>query len=165
MIRMTDSIYIEAPVEKVFDYYKDPAHWEEIAPAWLHTEYTNITRKPQVKGTTFDTYGKVPGLPPMRGSAEFVDAEPNRRLVLRGDTGFGMETTTFLFEPAGSGMVLTVLDEREKLAAERVPLVGRIAEWVVDQLGVQWMHVLKAKMEDKKREDTKGEGKAHKPSV
>ena len=145
MIRMTDSIYIDAPVERVYDYYKDPSNWAEIAPSWLHTEYTNLKLTPEITGTTFDTLGKVPGLPPMKGSAEFIDAEPNRRLVGR----FGTETMTFLFEPVGSGMVLTVLDEREKLAVERVPLVGRLAEWVVDQLGVQWMHVLKAKMEGK----------------
>lgn len=147
MIRMTDSIYIDVPVEKVFEFYKDPGNWPEIAPAWLHTECTNIKLTPEITGTTFDTFGKVPGLPPMKGTAEFVDAEPNRRLVLRTDARFGKESMTFLFEPVGSGMVLTVLDEREKLAAERVPLVGRLAEWVVDQLGVQWMHVLKAKME------------------
>jgi uncharacterized protein YndB with AHSA1/START domain len=149
MIRTTDSIYIDAPVEKVFDFYKDPRNMTEIEPSWLHTEYTDMVLTPELTGTTFSYVGKMPGVPDMAGTCEYIEAIPNRRLVWRmtGRMGEAPETETFLFEPVGSGMVLTVVDERDEFRIERIPLVGKVAEWVVDRLGVQWMHLLKAKME------------------
>jgi uncharacterized protein YndB with AHSA1/START domain len=150
MIRMTDSIYIDAPVEKIYEYCADPANWPELAPVWMQGKFTNIKRTPEVKGTTFDYEGKMAGFATVKGSGEYVEAERNRRIVMHSeDPTFGSDTTTYLLEPAGAGAVLTVLDEREELAAERIPLVGRVAEWVVNQMSVQWMHVLKRKMEDK----------------
>lgn len=148
MIRTTDSIYIDAPVEKVFEFYTNPANWESIAPSWLDAKYLDVKTTPEVKGTTFSYKAKMAGLVDMEGAGEFTDAVPNRRIVLR-DTGRTgqTETMTFLFEPVGSGMTLTVLDERAEFPIERIPMVGSLAEWVVDRLGVQWMHVLKAKME------------------
>lgn len=149
MIRMTDSIYIEAPVEKIYEYCADPANWPELAPAWMQGKFTNIKRTPEVKGTTFDYEGRMAGFATVKGSGEYVDAERNRRIVMHSeDPTFGPDTTTYLLEPAGAGAVLTVLDEREQLAPERIPLVGRVAEWVVNQLSVQWMHVLKRRMEE-----------------
>lgn len=67
---------------------------------------------PELTGTTFPYVGKMPGVPDMAGSCEFIEAIPNRRLVWR-MTG----------------------------------RMGEAPEWVVDRLGVQWMHQLKAKME------------------
>lgn len=149
MIRETHSIYIDAPVEKVYEYWTDPENWSEIAPAWAHVENKNIKRAPKIAGTTFDSYGTmVPGLPPMRYSIEFVDAEPNRRLVMcsEGPSG-GKDTMTALFEPVDSGTVLTAIEEREETAVERVPLLGRLAGVVVGQMETLWMRGLKAKME------------------
>ena len=151
MIRETHSIYIDAPVEEVYEYWTDPSNWPEIAPAWAHVENTNIKRTPKLAGTTFDSYGKMmPGLPSMKYSVEFLDAEPNRRLVMRSDGSFGQATMTALFEPVDSGMVLTATEQREKTVVERVPLVGRLAGWVVEQLDTIWMHGLKARMEGRR---------------
>lgn len=148
MIRETHSIYIDAPVEKVYGYWTDPGNWSEIAPSWAHVKNTNIKRTAKLAGTTFDSYGKMmPGLPAMKYSVEFLDAEPNRRLVMRSGGPSGKATMTALFESVDSGTVLTTTEEREETAVERVPLLGRLAAPVVGQLDTIWMHGLKAKME------------------
>jgi uncharacterized protein YndB with AHSA1/START domain len=149
MIRTTRSIYIDAPVKKVFDFYKDPANWAEVAPAWLDATYSDVKRTPKVTGTTFTFKGKMARVIPVEGTGELTEVVPNRRIVYRGKDPVqdATETMTFLFEAVGSGMTLTAVDEREAYRVERIPLVGRLAERVVDDLGFQWMHLLKEKME------------------
>lgn len=149
MIRTTRSIYIDAPVKKVFDYYKDPVNWAEVAPAWLDATYSDIKRTPKGVGTTFTFKGKMARVIPVEGTGELTEVVPNRRIVYRGKDPLqdATETMTFLFEAVGSGMTLTAVDEREASRVERIPLIGRLAERVVDDLGFQWMYLLKEKME------------------
>lgn len=147
MIRTTDSIYIDAPVKKVFDYFKDPMNWTDIAPAWLDVTYDHVKVAPKGTGTKYRFSARMAAVLKMEGAGEFVEVVPNRRIVDREDIGSGPETITYLFEKVGSGTTLTVVDERKELTVERLPLVGRVAEWAVDRLGVQWMHLLKSKME------------------
>jgi uncharacterized protein YndB with AHSA1/START domain len=149
MITATRSIYIEAPVEKVFDFYKDPRNWAETAPVWLDATYTDVNVTPKGTGTTFSYKGKMVGVVDVDGAGELTEVVPNRRIVMQATDPVQKtpETMTFLFEPVGSGTTMTMVDEREPMRIERIPLVGRLAEWVVDELGSQWMRVLKAKME------------------
>jgi uncharacterized protein YndB with AHSA1/START domain len=149
VITATRSIYIEAPVEKVFDFYKNPTNWAETAPAWLDATYMDVKLTPKGTGTTFSYKGKMVGVVDMEGTGELIEVVPNRRIVMQATDPVQKtpETMTFLFEPVGSGTTMTMVDEREPMRIERIPLVGRLAEWVVDELGSRWMHVLKAKME------------------
>jgi hypothetical protein len=112
----------------------------------MHADYEDVTLARD--GTGRFSYRATMAGVPMAGSCELTDVVRNRRIVMK-DTGrLGhAETETFLFEHVGTGTVLTVLDERDELPPERVPLVGRVVEWVVDELGVQWMHWLKEHME------------------
>lgn len=149
MVRETRSIFIEAPVETVYGYWTDPDNWSAIAPAWARVQNANIKKTPEVAGTTFDSYGRmIPGLPRMKFSVEFLEAEPNRRLVMRSDGPSGMATMTALFDSVGSGTVLTASEGRELTALERLPLIGRLTGPAIEQLDSRWMHGLKAKLEE-----------------
>jgi uncharacterized protein YndB with AHSA1/START domain len=151
VIKTTDSVYVDAPVNEVYEYFSDPTKWPELAPPWGHMECTNLKRTPELTGTTFDGTAKFFGLPPMSESFEILEAKRNRRLVLRGDGPFGEEIMTLLFEPVDAGMVVTMLDERGETTAERIPVFGRLVEAFVNRTNAVWLHQLKVRMEARPR--------------
>ena len=147
MIKTTDSVYVDAPVKEVYEFFSDPMNWQELAPSWGHMECTNLKRTPELTGTTFDGTAKFLGLPAMKESFEILEAKRNRRLVMRGNGPFGEEIMTLLFDSVDPGMVVTMLDQRGATAAERIPVFGRLVETVFNRTNLVWLHQLKTTME------------------
>ena len=58
MTQWTRSTFVDAPVEAVFTYLKDPIHWMETYP---DAEISRIEPKPDGLGTTFAWAGKFLG--------------------------------------------------------------------------------------------------------
>ncbi|HEU5083159.1 MAG TPA: SRPBCC family protein [Acidimicrobiales bacterium] len=151
MIKTAETIYIDAPVEQVFDFYKDVENWPTVAPAWLKWSVKDVKRTPELTGTTFAYEAKMAGAINMQGDIEIVEAVPNERIVMR-DTGpaGGPQTETFLFDSVNSGMTLTVVDERQGTRLEHLPVVGVLAQRFVNLLTSRWLHVLKRMMEQQR---------------
>ena len=96
----TKSISIDAPVERVFDYIKDPA----VAWVSMGTKVHNVTGTPEVVGTTFEWEDKMFGFR-VSGINEFTECVPNERVVITASKGF---VFSFDVEPDGNGTKLTV---------------------------------------------------------
>ena len=101
------STHIDAPVEKVFDYVKDPHHFFEAFPERdrSHTALTDVNLTPEGVGSTFRMMGRVFLLFHMEWVLTREEYVPDTRIVDRANTGGVFE---YDFEPDGTGTLLTV---------------------------------------------------------
>ena len=103
MTRLAKSTTINAPVEEVFDYLKDPARsWVDFT-----TKVQDIKRTPEGVGTTFVWESKVFGFH-VTGTNEYTEVVPNQRLVVTASKGF---VFSFNLEREGAGTKLTITEE------------------------------------------------------
>ena len=104
----TQSIYIEAPVDRVFDWFKDPRNWLTLNPAAARREeITHAHVTPDGLGT-FHVWAMKP-LPGVRFEifGVFTEFVPNRRIVCTWSRAFeGSET--YSFDAEGSGTRVTL---------------------------------------------------------
>lgn len=156
MIRTTRSVFIEAPVAVVFTFMKDPRNWWEAAPSYMEFDLTDLDVAPQGTGTTYRYTGALRGVAAVTDvMGEFLEVLDNRRIVYR-ETGTFAGTFTWFFESVDAGTVVTALDERQEARIEQVPLVGRLAEWVLYENETHWLHLFKQALEKKGEPEVQG---------
>jgi Polyketide cyclase / dehydrase and lipid transport len=132
--------YIEAPVEEVFNFFKDPRNWQEL-PRADQLEEVNVTA--EGVGTSYRVILPVPGAR-IKALGVFTEFIPNQRITDRSSLSLA-GTLTFSFEPDGSGMKLTM--ESDPRSVWRIPPLKELAEWVMVERHRRYMSALKAKME------------------
>ncbi len=101
----TRSIYIEAPVEKVFDWLKDPRNWATLNPAGEELTDVHVTREGL---GTFHVW-TIKAMPGVRYECFAVRTEfvPNKRIVDEWSLAIeGSETYTFDAEGSGTRVTL-----------------------------------------------------------
>lgn len=126
MAKLTRSIDVDAPVEKVFEFAMDVGKlwtsWpEEVA-------VRNVELTPDGVGSSAVLFSHFLALH-MEGSVEYTDVVPNERIVA--DVQFTGEKPTwvFSFEPAGEGTRLTAEGEwHVKVPGLGKPLEGMLAK-------------------------------------
>ena len=116
----TRSIHIDAPVEKVFHYLEDPAHFIGAMPEESHGTPPTVGavhRTPEGVVTTYECKYRELG---MHMTAVFTREEyvVNERIVDRSSTG---PIWTWTVEPDGTGTTLTLAYEH----SSKIPLVGQ----------------------------------------
>jgi uncharacterized membrane protein len=142
MAKVETSIFINAPVEKVFGYFDEPANHLEIWPGWI--EVTDVQRLPN-GGFGFRWMYKMAGIR-LEGTTQTIEHVPNQRIV--GKSKGTIETTQiFTFQPEDGGTKVTF----EIDYTLPIPLLGRLVEAVVvkqNQREVELVAAnLKARME------------------
>ena len=145
MMRSVKSVYIDAPVERVFPFVKDVTNWGALTPWWVAVTYEPVDITPGGTGT-LSYRGKALRVIDDSGTGEIIEVIEDGRVVYRDADPF-QGTSTFLFEPVGAGTTVTVVNERESSRAERIPVVGRFAGWILDQHDDQVLRKLKILME------------------
>ena len=93
-----ESIHVEAPVTKVFDFFSDPNNWREVEPDQI--EFKDVTLTQEGVGTHYSWSAKILGLP-VEGLQVFTEFIPNQRITDRSSTSLE-GTWTYSFEPEGS---------------------------------------------------------------
>ncbi len=138
---MRRSIHIEAPVDKVFDFMKDPRNTPEgFADAFaikdvkltedgVGSYYSWASKTPVLRYEGFDVY------------TEFI---PNQRITDRSSSGLPGDWT-FSFEPEGSGMRLTA--EVHHRSFWSIPPLRELVEGVQNPIAGRLLSAVKAKME------------------
>lgn len=119
MATATNSIVINAPVEKVFKYCAPPENLTEFWPSVV--EVSNIKELPN-GGHSFDFVYKMAGMT-FKGSTEDIDFVPNERTVSK-STGGIESTITWEYQAVESGTKFTSTVEYKI----PVPLLGKLAE-------------------------------------
>lgn len=112
MKNVTRSVTIEAPVEKVFTFLANPAHWMLAVP---DTDVTESKLTPEGVGTTARWRARFLGVP-ASVVQEYVEFVPHQRIVSKASSGYVLTFTT------------TGEDDRTRLTVEvdwsaHVPLV------------------------------------------
>lgn len=96
------SFYVDAPVETVFDFIKDPNHQREVALYDLHD--VKVTK--EGVGTHFTWSFKVAGLR-LEGFEVFTEVVPDKHIAERSSVSMAGRWE-YDFEPEGTGTRLTV---------------------------------------------------------
>ena len=141
MAKLTKSITINAPVEKVFDYISDSANLPEIWPSLV--EMKDIKHLPDGRTTDRWKY-KMAGMH-LEGTSttEYVE----NKSVISNTEGGVKSTQIWTFEPADGGTKATF----EVEYTVPIPLLGKLAEAIVvkmnDHEGDIIMANLKSRME------------------
>jgi uncharacterized membrane protein len=120
MAKITRSIHINAPVEKVFAYMDDPGNMPEFWPSMI--EVKDLQKTPTGIGTTFSWVYKMAGMR-FEGASETTEYIPNRRTVTRSTKGI-QSTFAWSYEPEEGGTKTT--SEVEYVVP--IPLLGKLAE-------------------------------------
>jgi uncharacterized membrane protein len=136
----THRTHIEAPVEKVFNFFKDPNNWQELPRA---DQLTQVNVTDEGVGSSYRVMLPIPGLR-IEADGVFTEFIPNQRITDRSSLSLA-GTLTFSFEPEGSGMKLTM--ESHPRSVWRIPPLKQLAEWVMARRHKRYMSALKAKME------------------
>jgi len=87
---VTRSVSVAAPVEKVFTFLADPAHWMLAVP---DTDVTESKLTPEGVGTRARWGARILGVP-ASVVQEYVEFVPNQRIVSKASTGYVLTFTT-----------------------------------------------------------------------
>jgi uncharacterized membrane protein len=119
MAKITKSITINAPVEKVYAFMSGPTNLPEIWPSMI--EVKDVQPSP-AGGYNFGWVYKMAGMR-FEGASETTESITNRRTVTKSTKGI-QSTFVWMYEPEDGGTKLTV--EAEYVVP--VPLLGKLAE-------------------------------------
>lgn len=137
MNKITRHIEIEAPVEKVFDFMRDPHHLTEIWPSMV--DVANVKELPEGL-ITYDWTYKMAGLR-FKGTSVTTEAVENERSVVVNEEGI---PSKFVWEyhPHNGG---TALDLEVEYSVP-TPVLGKLAEKVVVKLNENEADVMLANL-------------------
>ncbi len=121
MAKLTRSIEIEAPVEKVFDFARDVGKFWTSWPEEVAVR--DVELKPDVIGTSARLFTHFFAIH-MEGTIEYTEVDPNERIVAKAHFFGESPTWVFTFEPANGGTKLTAEGEWHA----KVPVVGKRIE-------------------------------------
>ncbi|WP_160664131.1 SRPBCC family protein [Pseudarthrobacter sp. ATCC 49987] len=120
MAKLTKSITVNAPVEKVFEFARDVGRLWACFP---EVAVRDVELKPDGVGSSARWFTHTLGIH-NEGTIEFTGVVPNQRILAKSSAG---PTFTFTFEADGGGTKLTV-DAEWHLP---VPLVGPPVEALI----------------------------------
>jgi uncharacterized protein YndB with AHSA1/START domain len=121
MTKLTRSIEIESPVEKVFDFAKDVGEFWTSWPEEVAVR--DVELKPDGVGSSARLFGHFLAIH-MEGTIEYTEVVPNERIVAKIHWFGESPTWVFTFEPADGGTKLTAEGEWHA----KVPVVGKLIE-------------------------------------
>ena len=137
MTKIAKHIDIDAPVEKVFDFMKDPENLLEIWPSMVDVK--NVKELPE-GGVTYDWTYKMAGMK-FNGSSVTTETVENERSVVVNEKGI---PSTFVWEyrPHNGGMALDVEIEYKV----PTPVLGKLAEKAIVKINDNEANVLLANL-------------------
>jgi uncharacterized membrane protein len=121
MARVEKSVYIDAPVERVFAYLRDPMSNLDWLPGMM--EVTKVSG--EGVGARFHWIYKMAGIP-LKGESTALEFVPNKRFVTESKSGI-VSTWIWSFTPKDRG---TQLDLTVDYVVP-VPVLGKLAEALV----------------------------------
>ncbi len=131
--------HIEAPVEKVFNFFKDPENWQELPNA---DQLEDVKLTAEGVGTYYRVVLPIPGVR-VKASGVFTEFIPNQRITDRSSLSLA-GTGTFSAGPEGSG------PKRERdshpRSLWRIPPLRELARWAMVKRHKRYMSALKARM-------------------
>jgi uncharacterized protein YndB with AHSA1/START domain len=137
MPKVEKSITINAPAEKIFDYWTEPANLPEFWPSVV--EVKDRQRLPN-GGNTFRWVYKMAGVR-FEGTSEDVEYIANQRTVTK-NTGGIESTIRMTLQPEGDGTKVTFENEY----TVPIPVLGKLAEAAIVKLNQNETELLLANL-------------------
>lgn len=140
MAMFRDSIFINAPVEKVFEYHTNPRNNAEYWPSFQAVK--DIEELPS-GGTKFGWVYKMAGVK-LEGTSETTEFIPNERYVVESKGGV---ESTFIYEykPEGEGTRFSI----EVEYTVPVPVLGKLAETIIVKMNEREGKTVLANIKDR----------------
>lgn len=117
------TIHLDAPVEEVFELFRNPANWQQFAGTGIVDKNVLLTR--EGVGTNYEWVARVAGVP-ISGFNVFTEFVPNQRITDRSSRAFE-GTWTYTFEAEGSGTRLTC--QNQSASFWRIPSLSKLMDW------------------------------------
>ncbi len=123
MTKLEISVHVNRPVAEVFKYLNDPTKM----PEWNSTiEEATASETPIKVGTRIRARVRMLGRK-IEGTAEVVEYEPNKRVVLKGDEPFPLKSIyTYQAENGGTRLVFATEGEPGGFFKLGEPILARI---------------------------------------
>lgn len=126
MAQISESVIINAPIEKVFEYVTDPANGAKFVPGVI--EQTDISPKTPRVGQKWDWYVNLIGAE-FRGHAEVMELEPLKKWAVK-TWGNADSFRTYAFEPSGEGTKLTIEVEHTAIKGALAALASIVIDGI-----------------------------------
>jgi uncharacterized membrane protein len=142
MAKITRSIQINAPVEKVFAFMNQPTNLPDIWPNMVEVKDVQILPN---GGASFKYVYKIAGIQ-LESFSEDTEYTLDERTVSK-STGGIEGTSTFIYDTTQQGTNVTYVNEYKI----PIPLIGKMAESAISKLATQdtvtLLNNLKTRME------------------
>jgi len=139
---MKVSYHVDAPVETVFDFFKDPNSQVDFRP-FSSMEVRDATMTKEGVGTHYSWGVKMFGIP-VTGFEVYTDFVPNERITEKSSNAM-VGTWDYTFEPEGSGTKVTMEHHGRSLWA--VPPLRNLMDYAMPRVSRSFMEAVKAKLE------------------
>lgn len=136
----TRAIHLDAPIEEVFEFFKNPSNWQQLAHNGI--VYKNVILTREGVGTTYEWVAKLAGVS-ISGFNVFTEFVPNMRITDRCSRAFE-GTWTYTFQPDGSGTKLTC--ENRNASFWRFAPLSWLLDWATAKTHDPVMAELQARM-------------------
>ena len=136
------SFYIDAPVEKVFDFFKDPTSQIDSPPLGSMKVH-DVTMTEEGVGTHYSWTVTMAGVP-LKGFAVYTEFVPNERIVEK-DSRSLVGEWEYTFAPDGSGTRVTMEHRQRSLWA--FPLLSAAVDYGTRRLNRLFVEGVKVKLE------------------
>lgn len=117
------TIHLDAPVEQVFELFRDPGNWQQFAGTGI--VYKNVLLTREGVGTTYEWVAKVAGVS-ISGFNVFTEFVPNKRITDKSSRAFE-GTWAYTFEADGSGTKLTC--QNQSASFWRIRPLSKLLDW------------------------------------
>ncbi len=117
------AVHLDAPVEQVFELFRNPANWQQFAGTGV--VYKNVLLTREGLGTTYEWVAKVAGVS-ISGFNVFTEFVANQRIADRSSRAFE-GTWTYTFEADGAGTKLTCQNQSASLW--RIRPLSKLLDW------------------------------------
>jgi hypothetical protein len=138
----TMSYHIDAPVESVFDYFKDPNNQVDSAP-FSAMKVHDVKMTKDGVGSFYSWSVKMLGIP-LEGFEVITDFEPNKHITEQSSNAM-VGTWEYTFEPEGSGTKVTMEHRQRSLWA--VPPLRNLMDFALPRLSSSYVKAVKAELE------------------
>lgn len=138
MSRIEKGIILNAPIERVFNYIKDPSNWTKFWPSLM--KVNDIQTLPN-GGYKANYEYRMAGMR-FKGEGEYTEYVPNNRIVVSTHGGINSKLTFAFYPVKESNQIershVTITVEYDI----PVPLLGKLAEVVINRMNEQDIDLL-----------------------
>ena len=137
---MRGTYHIEAPVEKVFDYFVDPRKAADLFPTM---EIRELKKTKEGTGTYTSYHNSFAGIP-FDTFSVFTDVVRNKHITEKSSSAI-VGTWDYTFEAEGTGTKVTM--EHHSRSFWGLPLLSNVGDVVTARLSQSYMARLKDRIE------------------